>query len=176
MRGLGILFGLALTSLPLYAQDNGISDDFNTDVDQILVTPLDESDIGFGGGLSLEDLQSLPNGGFLNELQDITTQTQQAVLSGTGATVRALDKLTGEVEDLTILVGQKADFGRISVVLGDCRYPEDNPSGEAYAYLVVGGIDADSALFSGWMIASSPALNAMDNARYDLWPLACSTS
>ena len=30
--------------------------------------------------------------------------------------------------------------------------------------------------FSGWMVASSPALNALDHSRYDIWVLRCMTS
>ena len=34
---------------------------------------------------------------------------------------------------------------------------------------------ADQPVFSGWMIASSPALNALDHARYDVWVMRCKT-
>jgi hypothetical protein len=30
-------------------------------------------------------------------------------------------------------------------------------------------------VFSGWMIADSPALSALDHARYDVWILRCLT-
>ncbi|MEC8294787.1 MAG: DUF2155 domain-containing protein, partial [Pseudomonadota bacterium] len=30
-------------------------------------------------------------------------------------------------------------------------------------------------MFRGWMMASAPALNALDHARYDVWPLRCNT-
>ncbi|MDA9980314.1 DUF2155 domain-containing protein, partial [Yoonia sp.] len=30
--------------------------------------------------------------------------------------------------------------------------------------------------FAGWMLASAPALNAMDHPRYDVWALRCITS
>ncbi|MGB0800115.1 MAG: DUF2155 domain-containing protein, partial [Planktomarina sp.] len=28
----------------------------------------------------------------------------------------------------------------------------------------------------GWMVASSPALNALEHPRYDIWVLRCKTS
>lgn len=163
-------------ALPAFAQDNGISDDLQTGIDQILIEPLDESDIGFGGGLSFESLQDFPDNGSDFGLADITTETSVSVRSGTGAKLRALDKLTGEVKDMTIASGQVSEFGRISVYLADCRYPEGNASGDAYAYVTVSVAGADTPVFTGWMVASSPALNAMDHARYDLWALSCSTS
>jgi len=33
----------------------------------------------------------------------------------------------------------------------------------------------DKPVFKGWMIASSPALNALDHPRYDVWVLRCIT-
>jgi hypothetical protein len=179
MRIVGLIPLVLSASLcaPVWAQDNGLGEDFQTGVDQILVQPLDDSGIGFGGdGLSLEDLQSLPEFGLQQELRDITTETQVKVTSGTGANLRALDRLTGEVQDINIAIGQPETFGRISIYLADCRYPEDNPSGDAYAYLMVHAQGVEDPVFSGWMVSSSPALNAMDHARYDVWPLSCSTS
>ena len=163
---------------PVMAQEAGFGDDLETGLDSIVITPLDDGDVaGFGtGGLSLEDLQSLPNDGYQQELQDITTELQEEVVSGSGATVRALDKLTGAVEDLSLDVGGTANFGRIQVFLGDCRSPKGNPSGDAYAYLVVRVEGMEAPAFSDWMVASSPALNAMDHQRYDIWPLSCTTS
>lgn len=96
-------------------------------------------------------------------------------LSGKGAALRGLDKLNGTTSDLDLAVGETADFGRMSVTLGDCRYPEDNLGGEAYAWLTIRDPDRDATLFEGWMIASSPALNALDHPRYDVWVIRCTT-
>lgn len=174
------VIGLALLMCcgsAVWAQDNGLGEDFQTGVDQILVEPLDDSGIGFGGdGLSLEDLQTLPDAGRQRILNDITTETQVRVAAGTGVRLRALDKLTGDVQDLDIVIGQVAVFGRISVYLADCRYPEGNRSGDAYAYVMVHAQGVEDPVFSGWMVSSSPALNAMDHARYDIWPLTCNAS
>lgn len=92
-----------------------------------------------------------------------------------GAELRALDKLTGEVQDLKVMNGEVARMGKILIALGECRYPEGNPSGDAYAFLAIGEEASDDPVFTGWMIASSPALNAMDHRRYDVWVLRCIT-
>ena len=34
---------------------------------------------------------------------------------------------------------------------------------------------ASEPVFVGWMIATSPALSAMDHPRYDVWVLNCVT-
>lgn len=94
--------------------------------------------------------------------------------SGTTATLRALDKVSGHVEDITLESGGTARFGRLSLHLLACRFPADNPASDAYAFLEITDSDHENELlFRGWMIASSPALNALDHPRYDVWALHC---
>ncbi|MHA6266547.1 DUF2155 domain-containing protein [uncultured Aliiroseovarius sp.] len=93
----------------------------------------------------------------------------------TGAMLRGLDKVSGEPTDFTMNVGDTVEIGNLRVTLGECRYPTDNPSGDAYAWLVIRDGTADDVTFEGWMIASSPALNALDHQRYDVWVLRCVT-
>lgn len=108
-------------------------------------------------------------------IPDIAAESVRA-LSGSGAALRGLDKMSGEVFDLSLGSGQTAALGRIEVTLGECRYPEENPTGEAYAWLTVRDPSLGSTLFDGWMVASSPALNALDHARYDVWVIRCTTA
>lgn len=93
--------------------------------------------------------------------------------SGIGARLRGLDKVSGALTDLMVLNGDVTEFGRLRITVGDCRYPSDNPESEAFAWLTITDLLDGEALFSGWMIASSPALNALDHARYDVWVLEC---
>jgi len=60
--------------------------------------------------------------------------------------------------------------------MADCRYPAGNPSGNAYAALEVSEAGKAGTLFSGWMIASAPALSALEHSRYDVWVIRCTTS
>lgn len=100
----------------------------------------------------------------------------QNVTEGFGGEIRILDKLTGTVNDVTLQSGQTAALGYLRVTLNACRYPSANPSGDAFAEMEVRYRDNPTPTFSGWMLASSPALNAMDHPRYDVWPLRCTTS
>lgn len=101
---------------------------------------------------------------------------QGVTQSGSGVSVRTLDKLTGKVRDFDIADRQSETVGRIMITANECRYPQGNPAGDAYASLTINEIGKDSPVFQGWMIASSPALNAMDHQRYDVWVLRCTTS
>ena len=90
-----------------------------------------------------------------------------------GAELRFLDKLTSETGDVELSVGQAAKFGRLVVQLDSCRYPTGNPASDAEAHLTILEETTDTKLFSGWMLASSPALSALDHPRYDVWVLNC---
>ncbi|WP_116084347.1 DUF2155 domain-containing protein [Tropicimonas sp. IMCC34011] len=95
--------------------------------------------------------------------------------SAVAAEIRVLDKLTGDLKDLQIARGTMGTYGRLNIVLGDCRYPEEDPSSDAYAWLEIRDDAMDEPAFTGWMVASSPALNALDHVRYDVWVLRCIT-
>ncbi|MCB1364899.1 MAG: DUF2155 domain-containing protein [Rhodobacteraceae bacterium] len=96
--------------------------------------------------------------------------------SGRGAVLRGLDKVNGHTADVEIMTGQTAEIFGLDVALGDCRYPADNPTGDAFAYLTIWEHGANDWVFDGWMVASSPALSALDHRRYDVWVLHCITS
>lgn len=99
---------------------------------------------------------------------------QEATL-GLGGILRGLDKVNGSLTDLELANGATAEFGRLNVTLEECRYPTGNPAGDAWAYIVIRDQNQEAPVFSGWMVASSPALNALDHARYDVWVLRCKT-
>lgn len=90
-----------------------------------------------------------------------------------GAVIRMLDRMTGVVADARLARGQSQALGRLTIVMDECRYPEDLPLGEAFAHLTITDSEASAPLFKGWMIASSPALSALDHQRYDVWVLQC---
>ncbi|MGR3540835.1 MAG: DUF2155 domain-containing protein [Hasllibacter sp.] len=100
----------------------------------------------------------------------------QQAETGTGVVLRAIDKLTGERRDIEMPARSVATFAHIEVEHAECRFPAGNPAGDAYALLQVRDTDDEAILFRGWMIASAPALSALDHARYDIWILRCTTS
>lgn len=101
---------------------------------------------------------------------------EQAALSGTSAVLRGLDKVNGRTVDLDVPVGTTTEILGLMVSVSECRYPADNPTGDAYAYLTVRSPENAQPYFEGWMIASSPALNALDHNRYDVWVIRCNNS
>lgn len=94
---------------------------------------------------------------------------------GAGAILRGLDKVSGKTTDIEMGNGTTAEYGRLIISLGECRYPAGNPSGDAWAFVTIRDKGATDSAFSGWMVASSPALNALDHSRYDVWVMRCKT-
>ncbi|MCP5074071.1 MAG: DUF2155 domain-containing protein [Rhodobacteraceae bacterium] len=106
----------------------------------------------------------------------VLAQSNVETKNGVSAQIRALDTITGEVRDLDLQVGETVAYERLTITLQECRYPANNPAADAFALLVVKDVREDTARFSGWMIASSPALSALEHPRYDVWLLSCNTS
>lgn len=110
------------------------------------------------------------------------------------ATLRALDKITGRSTDIVVKVGEPVVYGSLRVELKTCYQapPEEIPESAAFlriastipvavetmeATVAAKEAPANAAenpiLFSGWMYASSPGLNALEHPVYDIWVIRC---
>jgi hypothetical protein len=98
---------------------------------------------------------------------------QEKTNTADGALLRGLDKVSGEVIDFGLKSGDTYLLWKLKIKLSECRYPVSNPVGDAFAHLTISQDKSDNDLFRGWMIASSPAINPLEHARYDLWVLRC---
>ena len=108
---------------------------------------------------------------FLYPLFSISAQEKTNIADG--ALLRGLDKVSGEVVDFGLKSGDTFILWKLDIKLSECRYPINNPVGDAFAHLTISQGKSESDLFRGWMIASSPALNPLEHARYDVWVLRC---
>lgn len=154
---------------------------------EIVIIPLEdlEDEPGFSlqqledDGITLEtfedvELDSGPRQVLTDEqFQSFEQETQ--VTEAAAGSLRVLDKLTGVVTDLVLDTQASEVVGRITVTMHECRYPTESPTSDAFVRLSVADTAAGSALFEGWMVASSPALMALDHPRYDVWALRCAS-
>ncbi len=106
------------------------------------------------------------------EFQSFEQETQ--VTAARAGSLRVLDKLTGVVTDLLLDIDASETVGRITVSLLECRYPTESPTSDAFMHLTIADA-AETELFDGWMVASSPALMALDHPRYDVWAIRCTS-
>ncbi|MDP5323541.1 MAG: DUF2155 domain-containing protein [Paracoccaceae bacterium] len=116
-----------------------------------------------------------PNLGPQSTLPVITMQTadEQPLASGVGAVLRVLDRVAAQTVDLILPINSSEVLGKITVRLDECRYLPSDPSANAYAHVTVTDPAKPQSNFSAWMIASSPALSALDHPRYDVWVVRC---
>lgn len=154
---------------------------FDPEIDQSLglENMADPASDPLGGGLgSGEEIITFttPETAAATDTISTNARADLVVESAGAAVLRGLDKISGETVDLELAVGETAAIGRIAVTLSECRYPADNPAGDAFAYVTVDAQEREEPQFQGWMIASAPALNALDHPRYDVWVIRCRTS
>ena len=92
------------------------------------------------------------------------------------AKMQAMDKITGRVSIIEVPVGGEVTFGSFSVVVRDCRTNAEGEVPENYAFVDVTDTNLDKeehSIFKGWMLSSSPAVNAVEHPIYDVWLLKC---
>lgn len=92
------------------------------------------------------------------------------------AKMQAMDKITGRVSMIDVPVNGEVKFGSFSIVVRACKAtpPEETP--ENYAFVDVADTAQDGRqvnVFKGWMLSSTPALNAVEHPIYDVWLLKC---
>lgn len=96
------------------------------------------------------------------------------------AELRGLDKITARTQPLEAKVGDKVQFGTLSITVRACRKapPEDPPESAAFLEITDTPPTKDAGkppvtVFSGWMFASSPGVSALDHPVYDVWVVSC---
>lgn len=90
--------------------------------------------------------------------------------------LRGLDKVTARTRTFRVPVGGTRDFGSLEITARHCYKtpPEEPPERKAFLEIVDVRPDRRSVtVFSGWMFASSPALNALEHPVYDVWVIDC---
>ncbi len=92
------------------------------------------------------------------------------------AVFAGLDKITGRITTFEIPVNEVRRFGALNVYPRICnsRPPTEEPKTTSFVQvdenLLSGGT---RRIFSGWMLAESPGLNAVEHPVYDVWLIGC---
>nr|WP_306884951.1 DUF2155 domain-containing protein [Amorphus orientalis] len=93
------------------------------------------------------------------------------------AVFSGLDKITGRIITFDVYVGETVQFGALRVTPRACHTQPPSEEPKTTAFVEVDEITLDNKIqriFTGWMLASSPGLNAVDHAVYDVWLNDCS--
>ncbi len=89
-----------------------------------------------------------------------------------------LDKITARTFRFEAPVGHTVKFKKLLITARTCyvRPPEETPETSVFVEISEPppqGGDELRRLFSGWMFASSPGLNALEHPVYDVWVVGC---
>ncbi len=96
-------------------------------------------------------------------------------IEGNRLVIQGLDKITARIKTFEVDVSQTYKFGVLDIFVERCVFskPIFKPESLAYIRIKDNSDRLSEVKFKGWMFASSPALNALENPVYDISILAC---
>jgi len=97
--------------------------------------------------------------------------------AGTTLTLRGLDKITGRPTNIVAPIGKPVQFATLTITARYCYSTPASETPETSAFVQIDDHRPDQSVkrvFSGWMYASSPGLNAVQHPLYDVWVINCS--
>ena len=98
---------------------------------------------------------------------------------GTQLMMRGLDKITGRPTSITAEIGKPVHFATLTITARYCYSTPASETPETAAFVQIEDHRPDQParrVFSGWMYASSPGLNAVEHPLYDVWAISCNNA
>jgi hypothetical protein len=92
------------------------------------------------------------------------------------AVFSGLDKITGRIFPFEVAIDETVQFGALQVTPRACYTRPPTEPQNTTGFVEVEEITLDGKMrriFSGWMFAASPGLNAVEHAIYDAWLVDC---
>ena len=92
------------------------------------------------------------------------------------AVFSGLDKITGRIISFDVAINETVRFGALEVTPRACysRPPTEAPSTDGFIEVDELTLQGElKRIFSGWMFAASPGLNAVEHPIYDVWLTDC---
>ncbi|KPH08007.1 DUF2155 domain-containing protein [Rhizobium acidisoli] len=92
------------------------------------------------------------------------------------AVFSGLDKITGRITTFDVYVNETVQFGALQVTPKACYSRDQAEAQKIDGFVEVDEITLDRKIrriFTGWMFAASPGLNAVEHPIYDVWLKDC---
>nr|WP_244616112.1 DUF2155 domain-containing protein [Rhizobium sp. RU20A] len=92
------------------------------------------------------------------------------------AVFSGIDKITGRITTFDVYLGETVQFGALQVTPRVCYTRDDTEAAKTTTFVEVDEITLDRKIrriFTGWMFADSPGLNAVEHPVYDVWLKDC---
>lgn len=87
-----------------------------------------------------------------------------------------IDKITGRIITFDVYIDETVQFGALQITPRVCYSRQQNAPPGSSTFVEVDEITLDRKIrriFTGWMFADSPGLNAIEHAVYDVWLKSC---
>ncbi|RWO05297.1 MAG: DUF2155 domain-containing protein [Mesorhizobium sp.] len=87
-----------------------------------------------------------------------------------------IDKITGRIITFDVYIDETVQFGALQVTPRICYSQPQTEEPKTDSFVEVDEITLDRKIrriFTGWMFAESPGLNAVEHAVYDVWLKGC---
>ena len=92
------------------------------------------------------------------------------------AVFSGLDKITGRIISFDVAINETVRFGALEVTPRACysRPPTEAPNTDGFIEVDELTLQGElKRIFTGWMFAASPGLNAVEHPIYDVWLTDC---
>ncbi len=92
------------------------------------------------------------------------------------AVFSALDKVTARISKIEVPLNETVKFGSLKVTPRVCYSRPATERPKTTSFVEVNEVQLDGnekRIFSGWMFAESPALNAVEHPVFDVWLTNC---
>jgi hypothetical protein len=113
-------------------------------------------------------------------LMALTAPAWAAPIENPVAVFSGLDKITGKITSFSVPVGSTARFGALYVTPRTCHTRPVTEEPRTMAFVEVderlvnaGRENGRKRIFTGWMNAESPGLNAVEHPVFDVWLTGC---
>lgn len=106
----------------------------------------------------------------------VVSEARADRISNKVAEFSGLDKITGRITTFDVYINETVQFGALQVTPKVCYSRSENEAPRTDSFVQVDEITLDRKIrriFSGWMFADSPGLNAVDHPVYDVWLKNC---
>ena len=104
------------------------------------------------------------------------TPAAAETISNPIAAFSGLDKITGRITNFDVYVDETVQFGALQITPRVCYTRPPTETQRTSVFLEVDQVSLKGGtqrVFTGWMFADSPALNAIDHPVYDIWLVDC---
>ena len=101
---------------------------------------------------------------------------QAARIENRVAVFSGIDKISGRITTFDVYINETVRFGPLEITPRVCYSRPASEAPKTTSFLEIDEITLDRRIrriFTGWMFAESPGLNALEHPVSDVWLIAC---